>query len=120
MFGRNFRFFGAITGLLRLSQTEVSMNPAGHIQVASTVPLEYLCRPSRGCRAISSGVERHVDIVEVGGSRPPSPTNSYLSRQFVGETKTQLTNLMNLVPESGRFFEFQVARMFEHLFLELR
>ena len=27
-------------------------------------------------RAISSGVERHVDIVEVGGSRPPSPTNS--------------------------------------------
>ena len=26
--------------------------------------------------AISSGVERHVDIVEVGGSRPPSPTNS--------------------------------------------
>jgi len=27
---------------------------------------------------------------------------------------------MNLVPESGRFFEFQVARMFEHLFLELR
>jgi hypothetical protein len=26
-------------------------------------------------RAISSGVERHVDIVEVGGSRPPSPTN---------------------------------------------
>lgn len=26
--------------------------------------------------AISSGVERHVDIVEVGGSKPPSPTNS--------------------------------------------
>ena len=25
--------------------------------------------------AISSGGERHVDIVEVGGSRPPSPTN---------------------------------------------
>jgi hypothetical protein len=25
-------------------------------------------------RAISSGVERHVDIVEVGGSKPPSPT----------------------------------------------
>ena len=24
--------------------------------------------------AISSGVERHVDIVEVGGSKPPSPT----------------------------------------------
>ena len=29
------------------------------------------------CRAISSGVERHVDIVEVGGSKPPSPTNTY-------------------------------------------
>ena len=26
-------------------------------------------------RAISSGVERHVDIVEVAGSKPASPTN---------------------------------------------
>jgi hypothetical protein len=35
-------------------------------------PLEY---GGRFLRAISSGVERHVDIVEVGGSRPPSPTS---------------------------------------------
>ena len=31
--------------------------------------------PGTECRAISSGVERHVDIVEVAGSRPASPTN---------------------------------------------
>ena len=29
--------------------------------------------------AISSGVERHVDIVEVGGSKPPSPTKFALT-----------------------------------------
>src|SRR5690606_27704275 len=29
-----------------------------------------------GKGAISSGVERHVDIVEVGGSKPPSPTTA--------------------------------------------
>jgi hypothetical protein len=34
--------------------------------------------PNKGSRlmgAISSGVERHVDIVEVAGSKPASPTN---------------------------------------------
>ncbi len=46
------------TGIGRLAQ--------GHSSEGSTV----------SDWAISSGVERHVDIVEVGGSRPPSPTNS--------------------------------------------
>src|SRR5690606_36970642 len=43
------------------------------------VPLQVSCAPVPGRggfeRAISSGVERRVDIVEVGGSRPPAPTS---------------------------------------------
>ena len=38
-----------------------------------------ILRVPQGYRAISSGVERHVDIVEVAGSKPASPTISPVS-----------------------------------------
>ncbi len=47
--------------------------------------LQYLTHPptrGRENRAISSGVERHVDIVEVGSSKLPLPTNSPLVPNF--------------------------------------
>lgn len=53
----------------------------------------------RSGRAISSGVERHVDIVEVGGSKPPSPTIA--GRQPEVLLLNQL--FPGLCPTRGRF-----------------
>ena len=82
-----FWVFWAITGLQTWAGEKKSHISGCEIVVAYAPLLEYLCRPSQTEGkieikllkdwAISSGVERHVDIVEVGGSRPPSPTNPY-------------------------------------------
>ena len=80
-----------------------------HKSVAWSWVLKYLCRPFRSeqpnrhgnkarlsvadilIRAISSGVERHVDIVEVAGSKPASPTkNGRTIEPSIGEVTVKL------------------------------
>ena len=34
-------------------------------------------------QARSSGVERYIDTVEVGGSKPPVPTIPFLEKRFI-------------------------------------
>ena len=46
----------------------------GHLVEVGRLAQGALAEARNFSGAISSGVERHVDIVEVGGSRPPSPT----------------------------------------------
>ena len=68
-----------------------------------TAPLgtegEYFAGLVKGGRpmgAISSGVERHVDIVEVAGSKPASPTKSDKTSDFF--EKIQVSEVVSCSP----------------------
>ena len=62
-------------------------------------------------RAISSGVERHVDIVEVGGSKPPSPTRPGCARRR-GPGRGAAAG----PGATDKFLEFELNQRFPDLF----